>query len=749
VFGLARSSLPIAAIVVAPVLLVTQAPLNLLSVLARVASKPGSAPQLAAFADPATGLVLTVVRSIVGLVLVAWMTKLLIHEMKERLPRSNSGPGTSYSIAAGAATEIVYVVAVTFGLVLLFVPGVVLLVRGAVSIPVAVAERRWPIAALRRSWELTRGRHWPIQGVIVLLLLISSAIIAILLAGAQWIPGGMTVLGQSVALTIANVIGWPLVTSVASAMYVRLSIEEELRRFPERAISADGSPTSRSNTGKRGLRYSVYAGVAISVLVGAWCGPQMIERIRSPLNADGDPDLAAVVSPSPASSSQSDTAPSPSPPLIRRLRRVSADATGHVVGTLVDSSGAAVGGAAIEVVREAAWAPGHRGPRKTGSTDRDGTFRIGPVPVGTYTVTVRDPGERYPGFAARANSGIEVGPTGSPDVDLQLEPGTTIRLPYHGPGKLARWTRYFIHDGPNPIVNGFGLRQLGPDLDQEDITFVTLPGTVRLSFDPCFHPEAGIQYLEVSADGSHTGPESLPRTQMVDTSVRVVRDDGEPLGKYDVRLVPACLPPNTDSSIIRNWSLTEGGIRSIRKLKDGLYTNRTAKGVVWRAIVMAEGGRVAESEPFTSGSGQPPPEVVVESATPATITFRVVGLPDGVEREVTPAQFTILFQSPRGILARSSERWSIEEGANNLMTFKSLPAGETIHLLYSTSRDYGTYSARAVIEIKDGAHFDLKPYQHAIGDEPLLWNGQWSETGFIGRGWWQMPVDPSRWLTTY
>ncbi len=162
--------------------------------------------------------------------LVCWMSKVFIHEMKERLPESSGKPLDSYSIAAGCLTGTVYVIAVMLGFALLIVPGVVVLVRGAVCIPVSIAERRGPIAALRRSWELTEGWHWPIQGVVALLILMGAGTIAVLVGLLVWIPGGTTVLGKSILLTVANVVGWSTITAVESAMYVRLAFKEEPRR---------------------------------------------------------------------------------------------------------------------------------------------------------------------------------------------------------------------------------------------------------------------------------------------------------------------------------------------------------------------------------------------------------------------------------------------------------------------------------------------------------------------------------------
>jgi hypothetical protein len=743
VFGLARSVFSLAVIVVAPVLIVTRAPLNFLSQLTKAASKPGSAPALAAFADPATGLLIAVVATIVGTVLVGWMTKIFIREIEDRLPSTSGDQGHAYSIAAGAVTGVLYAASVMVGFLCLLVPGVVLLVRGAVCIPVAVAERRGPIAAMRRSWELTHGRHWPIQGVILILLLIMAVVVVIAVPITLAVPFGTSILGRSVAITFANVVGWPTTIGTISALYVRLSVDEELGAFPQPRMDR-GSPARMAKAGPGRRRFVVFAAAALGLFAATWYGFGMVAQSRSANDAEQEAERIA-------SSVPHEQAPEPPPPPpITQVEATRARAVSRVVGSVVDVSGAPVSGAMVEVIQEGDWVPGHLGPRKKGKTKDDGSFRIRAVPLGTYAVRVANPGKHHAGFAARAVRGIVVGPDGSAHVTLTLEPGTRIELPYEGPGQVLHWTRYAIQDDLNPLVNGFGIRRINPGRRPEALSFVALPGTVRLSFDPCFHPQAEVHTIEVHPDGAYTGPKALPREPMVDTSVRVVRADGEPVGRYDVSLVSACVPPNSDSSMVPDWSLTYRTTRPIRKTEDGLYTMHTARGVVWRAIVMAEGSPIAESEPFTSGADQPPPEVVLQPANPATITFRVVGLPAHVASRVTPGHFQVWYESPSGILTKSSERWPIELGANDVMTFASLPAGEKIHVAFALRLvDVGYYLARAAIEIEDGAHFDLRPYQINTRHEPHLWNGRWSDFGLTNRGWWRMPVDPSRWLTTY
>jgi hypothetical protein len=91
----------------------------------------------------------------------------------------------------------------SFGLVilLLIALGLALWIRFMMVTPVATAEPVGPIAALRRSWALTRGHYWRLLGAFLLLLLVALiaifalsatiGIVLVLLAGPPE-PGNAT-----------------------------------------------------------------------------------------------------------------------------------------------------------------------------------------------------------------------------------------------------------------------------------------------------------------------------------------------------------------------------------------------------------------------------------------------------------------------------------------------------------------------------------------------------------------------------
>lgn len=76
--------------------------------------------------------------------------------------------------------------ATLLGFLLLIVPGVILLVRWSIAVPILLGERATVGAAMRQSWERTGGRFWPIFGVFaiyIVVLLIASTVAVLLFAG--------------------------------------------------------------------------------------------------------------------------------------------------------------------------------------------------------------------------------------------------------------------------------------------------------------------------------------------------------------------------------------------------------------------------------------------------------------------------------------------------------------------------------------------------------------------------------------
>jgi hypothetical protein len=69
---------------------------------------------------------------------------------------------------------ILWSLAIMIGMMLLFVPGVILLCMWAVVVPACIVEGLGPTASLSRSANLTKGYRWKIFGLLVLLTVINA-----------------------------------------------------------------------------------------------------------------------------------------------------------------------------------------------------------------------------------------------------------------------------------------------------------------------------------------------------------------------------------------------------------------------------------------------------------------------------------------------------------------------------------------------------------------------------------------------
>jgi uncharacterized membrane protein len=71
------------------------------------------------------------------------------------------------------------------GFLLLFIPGVMLLVRWSVAVPACVLDRTGPVASLKRSATLTKGHRWKIFGMFLLLWIVSMVVAGLIIMVAR------------------------------------------------------------------------------------------------------------------------------------------------------------------------------------------------------------------------------------------------------------------------------------------------------------------------------------------------------------------------------------------------------------------------------------------------------------------------------------------------------------------------------------------------------------------------------------
>jgi Membrane domain of glycerophosphoryl diester phosphodiesterase len=86
------------------------------------------------------------------------------------------------------------------GFALLIIPGVIMALRWAVTLPVCMVEGKGPLASMRRSAELTKGHRWKLFGIGVLIYVvaITTALVRVLVVGLLAGSGILGGLGLSV-----------------------------------------------------------------------------------------------------------------------------------------------------------------------------------------------------------------------------------------------------------------------------------------------------------------------------------------------------------------------------------------------------------------------------------------------------------------------------------------------------------------------------------------------------------------------
>jgi hypothetical protein len=171
-------------------------------------------------------------------------------------PRGN--PTVGGVIAAAAAllpfyflANILTTLAIGIGFALLIVPGLYLIGRLATVGPAMVAEeRRNPIDAIRRSFELTRGNGWAVAGLVLIVVVAGAVamgalnsvlgIIFMLIAGED--------LGRFLVLMLTSATGAAFATVLAllyAGIYRRLSAGDSTAAA---ASSAGSGPTGSGPT---------------------------------------------------------------------------------------------------------------------------------------------------------------------------------------------------------------------------------------------------------------------------------------------------------------------------------------------------------------------------------------------------------------------------------------------------------------------------------------------------------------------
>ncbi len=119
-----------------------------------------------------------------------------------------------------AVASILAGIAITIGLVLLIVPGLILITIWAVIIPVIVLERSGPLASFGRSRDLVRGHGWHVFGTLVLVFVIMIVVNIVLALIFAVLP---LLWRNGLSAVISGTLIAPYLALVVTLIYYRLS----------------------------------------------------------------------------------------------------------------------------------------------------------------------------------------------------------------------------------------------------------------------------------------------------------------------------------------------------------------------------------------------------------------------------------------------------------------------------------------------------------------------------------------------
>lgn len=141
-----------------------------------------------------------IVFSFVALAFQWWLTSYLLEQFGIGDPGRGSGSIIGVSYLSG--------IAIVLGLLLFVIPGLILLVRWSIAVPIVLSERQGVIGALQESWHRTEGHFWPILG---LLLVVYVPMLAFLVAVAAVMGSAhsmVTSILVNAGVSLGLIVGW-------------------------------------------------------------------------------------------------------------------------------------------------------------------------------------------------------------------------------------------------------------------------------------------------------------------------------------------------------------------------------------------------------------------------------------------------------------------------------------------------------------------------------------------------------------
>jgi hypothetical protein len=127
--------------------------------------------------------------------------------------------------------SVLYLLGVFLGFVALIIPGIFLAIAWSLAYPAALVEDVRGAGALKRSFQLVRGRWWPVFGVqlvgAILVTIIASIVQVVILAPVFFVD---SLLALAVLSGLASIVGYAISTPLQAAVVAIVFFDQRVRK---------------------------------------------------------------------------------------------------------------------------------------------------------------------------------------------------------------------------------------------------------------------------------------------------------------------------------------------------------------------------------------------------------------------------------------------------------------------------------------------------------------------------------------
>jgi hypothetical protein len=197
--------------------------LGLIGLAGRALGAAGPGAQAGAFLQAGQDMILTLGGGLIGLIANAVLQGAIIYGTAAYLNGRPAGVGDCLAAGLRRCLPLIVLMALSmiaegFGFVLFFVPGVMMAIAWIAAVPALVVERTGVFEAFGRSADLTRGRRWPIFGLVIVYFVVVGVAqqVAANLVGAVFATGATPLAMLTARLPVSAVVG-VFVSVLASA----------------------------------------------------------------------------------------------------------------------------------------------------------------------------------------------------------------------------------------------------------------------------------------------------------------------------------------------------------------------------------------------------------------------------------------------------------------------------------------------------------------------------------------------------